>query len=199
MLTTLLLTALLTLEPATKPADAMEEMPQMSPEEMAMMEAYIEAGMPGEKHEMLSPFVGEWETTSIMQMPGQEPMESKGTASSAWVMDGRFVQQTYAGNMMGMAFTGMSMTGYDNVTGKYQSVWVDSMSSGMAIAYGTVSEDGKTFTFEGKYADPMTGKMKPYKQELIVESDDRHVFKMYEAMVPGGEMVHTFTIIYDRV
>ena len=32
--------------------------------------------------------------------------------------------------MMGMPFEGIGRTGYDNVTGKYWSTWIDNMSTG---------------------------------------------------------------------
>ncbi|MEM6313620.1 MAG: hypothetical protein AAF743_06010, partial [Planctomycetota bacterium] len=67
MLTALLLTALLALEPTTQPAEAP---PEMSPQEMeAMMEAYMKAGEPSKMHKLLDPFIGEWKTTSTMNMP----------------------------------------------------------------------------------------------------------------------------------
>lgn len=40
-------------------------------------------------------------------------------------MDGRFVQETVTGAFMGAPFYGMGLTGYNNVTGEYESVWID--------------------------------------------------------------------------
>src|SRR6187399_2365390 len=86
----------------------------------------MQAIAPGAAHKKLEPFIGEWNAeVKAWMAPGQPPAESKGTAKATWILDGRYVQEEFSGDFMGQPFKGMSLTGYDNIRGKYRSVWVD--------------------------------------------------------------------------
>ena len=41
---------------------------------------------------------------------------------------------------MGMSFEGMGVTGYDNLKGKYDTIWMDNMASGMMHGTGSFDE-----------------------------------------------------------
>jgi len=126
---------------------------------------WMAASTPGEAHQKLVPWIGEWEVTSKMWMaPGAPPVESGGTAVAHWILGDRFVEMTVKSTIMGQPFEGRAITGYNNMQKTYQSFWVDNMGTSMTTSAGSVSADGKTFTFEAKMDDPMTGeKNKPYK------------------------------------
>lgn len=175
-------------KPAAKAADPkMEEM-------MKKAEA---AGAPGAAHKALAPLAGEWtaEVKSWMT-PGAPPMVSKGTAKATWVMDGRYLQEEFHGDFMGRPFHGMSLMGYDNMTKKYNSVWIDNMSTIMVKTEGEAG-GGKVLTLTGTYACPMTGEMqKPAKQILRIISDDKHVFEMHDPS--KGENSKEMEITYTR-
>ena len=47
-------------------------------------------------------------------------------------LDGRYIKVDVAGDMPGMGpFTGFGLTGFDNVSKKFVSTWVDNMGTGM--------------------------------------------------------------------
>ena len=120
------------------PAFAQEgEMPQMTPEQQAEMEAYMKAGALGPQHEAMAKHVGTYDVAIKSWMdPAAPPMESKGMAIRTLHMGGRVMHEEFQGDMMGMPFTGLSRSGYDNVSGKYWSTWTDSMSTGIMVAEG---------------------------------------------------------------
>jgi hypothetical protein len=80
--------------------------------------------------------------------------------------------------MMGSPFTGVGVTGYDNHTEKFVSTWMDSMSTGIYFFEGTGSADGKSFTQESQYDDPVQGPTKWRAVTRIVD-DNTFVFEMY--------------------
>src|SRR5438874_2282495 len=106
-----------------------------SPEEQAMMAAWMKYMTPSEGHKALDGMVGTFDAkvTSTM-MPGQPPVESTGTDESMWIMGGRYIQEKFSGNFMGQPFTGMGITGYDNAKKQYFGTWIDSMGTGLMLS-----------------------------------------------------------------
>ena len=98
----------------------------------AMMEVYRKLGTPGEPHKLLARLVGSWTTrTRAWMEPGKPEVQGTGTCQQKMLLDGRYLQQEYTGEMMGSTFTGINIIGYDNHTKKYVSTWIDSMSTGI--------------------------------------------------------------------
>ncbi|MGH9382438.1 MAG: DUF1579 domain-containing protein [Thermoanaerobaculia bacterium] len=172
-------------------------MPEMSPEMQAMMEAYMKAGTPGEPHAWLAKSAGSWKTTNTMWMePGAEPMTSAGKVERKMVLDGRVMVEHFHGDMMGTPFEGMGLGGYNNVTGKYWSIWIDSMSTGTGSGEGTCAEDHSTCTYTLSWADPITGGTTSARIEMEYVGDDSQKFSMYETR--DGTEFKSMEIVYER-
>ena len=125
-----------------------------------MMEVYKTVATPGPPHKMLARLAGSWTTrTKAWMEPDKPPAEGKGICEQKMLLDGRYLHQEYAGEMMGDPFSGINVIGYDNHTKKYVSTWIDSMSTGIYCFEGTGSGDGKTITQESSYDDPVRGPM----------------------------------------
>lgn len=172
-------------EKEKKGGDAMQ-----SAEMDAMMKKWMEAATPGEPHKKLNDMVGTWQTTmrSWDKGPDAEPTVSKGTSEVKWVLDGRFLEQTMKGEMMGMPFNGIGFTGYDNINKKYVSVWMDNSSTGLYTTEGTMSKDGKVLTMVGKMDDVTTGehdKYMKYVHRFI--SKDKQTFEFHDLSLPEGK------------
>jgi hypothetical protein len=61
--------------------------------------------------------------------------------------------------MPGMGpYNGFGLFGYDNVSQKFVSTWIDSCGTGMAHGEGELSPDGKTLTITRTYNCPLTKK-----------------------------------------
>jgi len=146
------------------------------------------AGMPGEGHAKLKGMEGSWNAAVKFWMdPASEPAESKGTCERKWIMDGRFMEETHNGDLMGMPFKGYGITGYDNAAKKYVSSWVDNMGTGIMYSTGTADPSGKVFTYTSENVDPMTGKMVKSKSVIKIINDTKHVFEMYMVGDDGKE------------
>jgi hypothetical protein len=164
------------------------EYPQMTPEQMAEMEAYMKAGTPGAPHEALASTTGSYDLKiKSWHEPGGPPMEETGTATRTMGLDGRVLMEDVTASMMGMSFTGHGMTGYDNVIGKYWSIWTDSMSTGLMVSEGTCDAK-QTCSFTGSWNDPI--KKGPVTMRMTTRwtSPMTQIFEMHGPGKDGKEM-----------
>jgi hypothetical protein len=121
-------------------------LPGMSAEDMQAMMA---AGTPGEMQAKLAEGVGTWQGKFTMWMtPDAEPIHCEGTSVVTPILGGRFIKVDMTGEMPDMgAWSGIGLFGYDNVAEKFQAIWISDHGTGMMIADGEMSSDGKTFTW----------------------------------------------------
>jgi hypothetical protein len=171
--------------------DKADAQPAQEMDMAEMMALWQEMNAIGPEHDHLKMMAGKWDVKSKMWFgPGTEPTESKGSAECRLIMGGRYIEQKYEGSMMGQPFKGLSFEGYDNIKKKYVSIWMDSMSTGIFYAEGTMDESGKSTTYIGKADDPFTGeKDKEMKSVSRVINDDKVVFEMYEKDPSGNEFM----------
>lgn len=177
--------------PGSSQEKAQKDPPAAQSAEMdAMMKKWVEAATPGEPHKKLNDMVGTWQTTmrSWINGPDGEPTVSKGSSEIKWVLDGRFLQQDAKGEMMGMPFSGIGFTGYDNINKKYVGYWIDNSSTGMYWSEGTLDKEGKVLTLIGKMDDVTTGEHdKTIKFVHRFISKDKQVFEMHDLSLPEGK------------
>jgi len=167
-------------------------------QQKAEMDAMMKAATPGDAHKKLNPMAGTWTTDVKMWMaPGAPPAGGGGVAENTWTLDGRFLEQHFTGNFMGMPFTGVGYTGYDNIKKKYVGTWMDTMTTSMMISSGQADADGKSITFTSTMDDPMTGKSSPVKEKVTVVDEDHHTLEMWGAG-PDGKMFKMMEIAYTR-
>ena len=165
-----------------------------SPE--AMQEYMAKYASPGPEHKFFEFFIGDWTNASTMYM-GPEPMKSSGTAHWEWSLDGRYVQSTFIGEVMGQPFRGMAIDGYDRVGEKYFSIWFDTAGTGYLLAEGDVSDDGKVLTTSGETLDPMSGSEVTHRMVTTIKDQDHFSFTMYNAF-PDADEVKWMEIEYTR-
>lgn len=171
---------------------------EMSAEEAKRMEAWAKAATPGEHHEHLKPLAGHFNAASRWRMsPEAEWTESDGTADFTWIMGGRYLLEKVESTVDGQPFEGMGLIGYDNVSGKHFSTWVDSMGTGLMTSSGTCDASGKVITYYGELADPMTGQQKKVKSIHRVINNDKHVLEMYDRG-PDGKEFQSLEVTYTR-
>ena len=156
-------------------------------ETQEMMEIYRKLGTPGTPHQHLEKMAGSWNTSGRFWMePGKPPVESKGRCEQKMILDGRFLQEEFTGDMMGAPFTGLSFMGYDNHTGKYVSTWMDNMSTTVMVFEGTAGADGSTITQTSRYDDPVKGPME-WRSVMRVVDGDTVEFEMFTTDRSGKE------------
>jgi len=173
------------------------EMPQLTPEQQAEMEAYMKAGALGPQHEWMAGHVGTFDVAIRSWMdPAAPPMESKGVAIRTLHLGGRVLHEEFQAEMMGTPFTGLARGGYDNASGKWWSTWTDSMSTGIMVSEGECDDQGSC-TYAGTYNDPVKGG--PVTSRVVTKwvSPDQQFFAMYGPGRDGTE-VKMMEMTYTR-
>jgi hypothetical protein len=164
----------------------------------AAQEMMAKAAAIGPQHEGLKKRVGEWNLTVKSWMdPSQPPSENKSTSVVTALMDGRYIQEVSTGDMMGMPFQGIGITGYDNVLKKYVSTWMDNFGTGIMRSEGAADASGNVVNWTGESADPMTGKKMKYRMVDRTIDDNKHVFEMF-GPGPNGKEGKMMEITYER-
>ena len=144
-----------------------EKAPASLPPEMKLppgwtmedMKACILAGTPGKMHEHLTNEAGVWNGKTTMFMPGTEPATSECVSTITPIMDGRFIKCEIKGDMPGMGpFEGFGIYGFDNVSQKFVSSWIDNHGTGMMNGTGELSDDGKVMSWKFDFNCPITKK-----------------------------------------
>ena len=187
-----LLLALTVAPPAL--AQEPEAAEEMSAEEAAMMEAWQASMKIGPQHEHLAEMVGEYDMkVTFWQDPEGEPEVMTGSASRSMKMEGRVLEERVESEVMGEPFYGEARIGYDNVTGRYWTTWVDNMSTGLHWAFGGQEEDG-TMVMLGKAPNPMSGGYVEQKTVITGNHDGTEHHVMYEKR--GDEWVKAMEIVY---
>ncbi|TLY34711.1 MAG: DUF1579 domain-containing protein [Nitrospirae bacterium] len=188
-------TLCVTLAVATALAKDKKSEKQMDPQ--AMMETYKKLATPGEPHKLFASLAGSWTTkTKEWMEPDKPPMESTGSAEMKMLLDGRFLQQEFTGDMMGQPYSGVGISAYDNLRKRYVTMWIDSMGTGIFTMEGTASADGKTITLKGQHAELGGGQMTHRAVWKIVDSNTQ-TFDMYGTHEHGKEM-KMMEITYTR-
>ena len=171
---------------------------EMSAAEKAQMEAWMKYATPSEGHKALDGMIGTFDAKITMWAgPGAPAQNSTGTSTNEWILCGRYVQEKFEGSFMGMPFSGMGLTGYDNAKKQYFGTWVDSMGTGLMTSNGTGNGDGKSYTFKTLMTDPMTGKDVAGEEKVTVLDKEHHMFEMWGPS-PDGKMMKTMEITYTR-
>ncbi len=153
-----------------------------------MMKKFMQFSTPGEGHKVLAPMAGKWKYTSKWWETAEaKPQESAGTSTMKMILGGRFLQHETKGKAMGMPFEGLGLTGYNNIKKKYETIWLDSMSTGMMRGEGSYNAETKTLTDKGQFSCPMKEGDQDYRSEWKMIDKDNSVFTLYGPDESGDE------------
>lgn len=170
----------------------------MDPAMVAMMAKWQKYSTPSEGHTILNALVGSWSYTMRHWMSADAPAEeSTGSSESAWVLDGRFVEETVNGASMGEPFSGKSILGYNNGTGLYSSYWIDNMSTGAMFDEGSYDSQTKKISSSGEFYCPMREGDTAYRSVLTITDENSHTYEFYMTETDGKEFL-AMTIEYRR-
>jgi hypothetical protein len=151
------------------------------------------AGTPGPAHQALDAFAGNWKAEVKCWMePGGQANVSKATSKTHWILGGRFLEEEFHGEMMGKAFTGRCLLGFDNTKQKFKCVWVDDMNTAIFTSEGKGESGNKVITLEGRSDCAGTGqKDVSMKQVFRVIGPDKHVLEMFNDGNKSMEITYT--------
>jgi hypothetical protein len=165
-------------------------------EKKEMQKKMEAAGAPGPAHKALDAMVGNWKAEVKCWMePGGSPEVSQGTAKTSWILNGRFLEEEFRGEMMGKPFTGRSLMGYDNVKQTFNTVWVSDMQTSIFMSEGKGDASNKVITLEGTSSCPEAGQVQ-MKTVFRLISPDKHVFEMFDKS--KGQEMKTMEITYTK-
>lgn len=147
----------------------------------ADMQACVAAGTPGKMHELLAKGIGQWQAKTTMWMaPGFEPMTSEGASTVSAMMDGRFIKVEMTGEMPGMGpYNGLGVYGFDNVSQKFVSTWIDNHGTGIMQGTGELSADGKTTTWKYTGNCPITKQPVVMREIETITGPDSKTLEMF--------------------
>ncbi len=149
--------------------------PPTEEEMMAAWQAYM---TPGDEHAAMAAQAGDWTASSKMwHTPDAPPEESTATVRFSMILGGRYQVQEWSGTAMGMPFEGHNILSFDNASGEFTSMWVDSMGTGMFVSKGRRAADG-TLTLRGGMSDGM-GNTMPTRTVLTDRADGSVHMVMY--------------------
>jgi hypothetical protein len=168
-------------------------MPPMTPEQERAM-------TPGPEHKWLEGLVGRWEgEVTFWTEPGAEPMKMRGAAVREMSMDGRFIVEHVKGLPEGEnPFRGMGIVGYNRMDSRFESVWLENMSTAIIFATGQYDPARKTMTFASEFTNPMTGVRMKQRDVVDMSNPDRHVMTGY-CTPQGGTEYRSFEGVFERV
>jgi len=156
------------------------------------------AARPQKEHELLPKLAGNWRAKFALSMPGAPPMESEARVESELLGKLWIVTRYDDPQMMGEAFHGAELFGYDPDKKQYVSAWVDNQDAHLALQEGTYDPATRTLTLSGLGKDPMSGKESRTRTTIVWTDDDHRVQTMF-VTGPGGDEMQMFTIAYSRV
>jgi len=164
------------------------------------MQACAMAATPGKMHEELAKSVGVWRgKNTIWMAPGAEPMKTEGVTTNTAIMDGRYIKSEMTGDMPGMGpFAGLALYGFDNVSQKFVSTWIDNCGTGMMSGTGELSSDGKTLTWTYTYNCPIAKKLVTMREVETVTGPNTKTLEMFGPDPKTGKEFKMMAIEYTR-
>ena len=171
----------------------------MTEEQKVMQAKMQEYSTPNANHEVLKSLIGSWKANVTFWMdPKGEPQVSEGTSETTLIMDGRFVEQSYHGSMMGQPFEGRGIYGYDNLRKEYTGLWLDNFATGVMVSAGKYDAAAKTLTEEGSMSCPITNEAHRWYKAVTTFTDADHY--TYESFMKDkdGKEFRSMIISYTR-
>lgn len=160
------------------------------------------ADEPGEMHKFLAKFEGKWSgTVKHSYDPSQPPTESQ-TSGKQWMeFGGRYLFSTFEGDMGpeagGQRFRGHGIMGYNNTLKKFQSTWVDNMSTAVENNAGTLDASGKVLTLTGNMTNAMAGGTVKARWVITWTGPDSYTEDFYMPG-PDGKEFKTMELNFKR-
>lgn len=178
-------------------ASSAQDLPEMSDDAKAAMNAWMELRTPGEHHQHLAQYAGSWKMEVTMWMePGAEPMTDAGAAEARLILGERYLEWTFTGVFGGMPFEARQLDAYNNGDQRYETVWADNFGTLFVNYAGECDGDGKVRTMHGEFTDPMSGGTISNRTVHTWQDEDHWTHESYMTM--GEEEYKNMEIRYSR-
>jgi hypothetical protein len=143
----------------------------------------MEFGAPPEMEQMAF-MEGVWDVHMKYRMGPDAPWtEQTAVNTNTMILDGCVIKADFEGEMMDMAFRGISLISYNRIRGTWQTMWTDNMGMGMSMYDGGFEGDKIVFTGE----DVMPGGVKALTRITSYNITDTSYDWLMEMSTDGGE------------
>ena len=105
---------------------------------------------------------------------------------------------TFKGNVMGMPFEGVGITGYDNMKKVYTSSWMDNMGTSAMTMEGTWDDATKSINFKGKVPCVGDGRELEMREVFKFIDDKTQVMEMYSPDLITGKEYKNMEIKFTK-
>ena len=165
----------------------------------AISTSKLETSLQSGNHQKLSSLIGAWEgVTKTWFEPGDPVDESPVSGVFKPLFDGRFVMHEYQGTFQGKPFEGIAIYGYFLMTGKFQSVWMDTfhMGTGFMLSEGEANDPSVRITgnFQASAEDSARWS---WRTEIEWEGENDLIITAYN-ITPAGEETKALETRYHR-
>lgn len=151
---------------------------------------------PGQEHQLLEKFVGEWESEGEIMTPRQPPSKIKGVESSHMVGGFWFVAQIKS-TLPDFPYEQILIIGYDAAKKNYIETVVDSMTSHLWRFEGSFDARGNILTYETEGPVPNPQTPSKFREVMESKSPDHKVFTS-SILKPDGSWETMMTINVRR-
>lgn len=184
--------------PLTNMPNQPKSPPQGQPDMQELMKQMQEKLQPGPNIKFIEKWIGKWDTTSkIFMEPSAAPVEAHGHSEYKWAIEGRWLEERFDGQMMGMPHKGVGLTGYDGFNKQFVGCWADNLNPAMINFTGSLDQTGKVLTMFGKMDEPTTGEHgKTMRFQTTIVDDETH--KMTIDEVQYGQPFTVVEVTYKR-
>ncbi len=149
-------------------------------------------------HKWFKDLDGKWKgTASTWFEPGKLADESPVEGTIRSVLGGRFIVHEYTGSIDGKLLEGITVYGYDCMTGRYQSAWIDSFHMGTAIMLSESKMGSSKVDLVGYYNINEAGTDPWGWRSEITYSENKLVLTAYN-VTPDGEESKATELVYER-
>jgi hypothetical protein len=168
-------------------------------DQQAIMEAWARASAPGAGHEALEPTIGVWRAKTTVWFGDGPPNVTGGRVEKKWSLDGRFVEMRYEGDPGPHGvFRGVGLLGYNNIAKRYESIWIDVMSTAMLFQTGQYDAAKKALSIVGEQHESITGGTVRVRSVTTIRSKNEHVMENY-VTGPDRREHRTLEVVQTRV
>ncbi len=142
---------------------------------------------PGHFHRYLERFMGTWSYEFQLFSGGVPSVPDKGTTEVSWLIPNRWIQSKDKGELMGQAYEGVMVMGYDNFKQSFVTTYVSNVDTTMQSTRGRLAPEGNSLVTYGVVDDVMTGKQdKMMKYIWRFESAVKRSLEIHDLSLPDG-------------
>ena len=140
---------------------------------------YVTLARPGPEHRWLEPLVGSWTVEIRWEAPGRQAASLVGTSENRWILDGRFLLCEAAVGDGPSRVEATTLYGYDQRQKRFFAIALSSLATQPLQLSGPYDPAAAGFLLSGRERDETTGAPLTYREQLSIESPNRHLLRLY--------------------